>query len=400
MQQRLQTMFGFIWRTSDCNFGHRSVRQGPPRWQDVDSKSWQCSHGSAWSEAGMINTHLKRKWLHPTISTDFNMWTRKRISTKKIFHFFTSPFDKVRKVLNRRCRMCWKGEASAIKRGKRYKPFFRIISTSSPPLLPTMHCSQWTFCHVWMMLHNLARKLGIPFEGINFEGGRLMSTPPIILYVVKILKFLRWMMKVAECGSSRNTTKSWKSHSSKSQVGLTYQFCKEAQILMQCIHLHCWASQMYHPNLDRGMALWSPQSGRHDRESWRQTPTRFTFYFSLLKKPEISKSKGNDNIYTEDITEQTLNHSFFWVEGTFAEPSANIEYVGHFWCLGQLQWSALCRDFPSVAIQVNLLLYWPVSALQSSQAAWSLRNLLRRETSSQVPQLPWMSRSKWVGEPD
>ena len=71
----------------------------------------------------------------------------------------------------------------------------------------------------------------------------------------------------------------------------------------------------------------------------------------------------------------------FRVEGTFAEHSANIEYVGHFWCLGQLQWSALCRDFPSVAIQVNLLLYWPVSALQSSQAAWSLRNLLRRETS-------------------
>ena len=119
------------------------------------------------------------------------------------------------------------------------------------------------------------------------------------------------MMKVAECGSSRNTTKSWKSHSSKSQVGLTYQFCKEAQILMQCIHLHCWASQMYHPNLDRGMALWSPQSGRHDRESWRQTPTRFTFYFSLLQKPEISKSKDNDNIYTEDITEQTLKSFIF-----------------------------------------------------------------------------------------
>ena len=207
--------------------------------------------------------------------------------------------------------MCWKGEASAIKCGKRYKPFFRIISTSSPPLLPTMHWTQWTFCHVWMMLHNLARKLGIPFEGINFEGG-LMSTPPsIILYVVKFWNFLRWMMKVAECGSSRNTTKSCKSHSSKSQVGLTYQFCKEAQILMQCIHLHCWASQMYHPNLDRGMALWSPQSGRHDRESWRQTPTRFTFYFSLLQKPEISKSKDNDNIYTEDITEQTLKSFIF-----------------------------------------------------------------------------------------
>ena len=182
------------------------------------------------------------------------------------------------------------GEARAIKCGKRHKPFFRIISTSSPPLLPTMHWTQWTFCHVWMMLHNLARKLGIPFEGINFEGGRLMSTPPsIILYVVKFWNFLRGMMKVAECGSSRNATKSCKSHSSKSQVGLTYQFCKEAQILMQCIHLHCWASQMYHPNLDRGMALWSPQSGRHDRESWRQTPTRFTFYFSLLQKPEISK---------------------------------------------------------------------------------------------------------------
>ena len=132
------------------------------------------------------------------------------------------------------------------------------------------------------------------------------------------------MMKVAECGSSRNTTKSCKSHSSKSQVGLTYQFCKEAQILMQCIHLHCWASQMYHPNLDRGMALWSPQSGRHDRESWRQTPTRFTFYFSLLQKPEISKSKDNDNIYTEDITEQTLNHSFLRVEGTYLPNTAPI----------------------------------------------------------------------------
>ena len=250
------------------------------------------------------------------------------------------------------------------------------------------------------MLHNLARILGIPFEGINFEGGRLMSTPPsIILYVVKFWNFLRGVMKVAECGSSRNTTKSCKSHSSKSQVGLTYQFCKEAQILMQCIHLHCWASQMYHPNLDRGMALWSPQSGRHDRESWRQTPTRFTFYFSLLQKPEISKSK--DNIYTEDITEQTLKSLIFSSRrDIFAEHSANIEYVGHVWCLGQLQWSALCRDFPSVAIQVNLLLYWPVSALQSSQAAWSLRNLLRRETSSQVLQQPWMSRSKWVGEPD
>ena len=68
---------------------------------------------------------------------------------------------------------------------------------------------------------------------------------------------------------------------------------------------------MYHPNLDRGMALWSPQSGRHDRESWRQTPTRFTFYFSLLQKPEISKSKDDDNIYTEDITEQTLKSLIF-----------------------------------------------------------------------------------------
>ena len=133
-------MFGFIWRTSDCNFGHRSVRQGPPRWQDVDSKSWQCSHGSAWSEAGMINTHLKRKWLQ---------------LQQIIFHFFTSPFDKVRKVLNRRCRMCWKGEASAIKCGKRHKPFFRIISPALPSLTqcipPSGHFATCGWCFIiWL----------------------------------------------------------------------------------------------------------------------------------------------------------------------------------------------------------------------------------------------------------
>ena len=52
----------------DCNFGHRSVWQGPPsQWhQQAHSKSWQCSHVSSWSGAWLINTHLKRKCAHPS----------------------------------------------------------------------------------------------------------------------------------------------------------------------------------------------------------------------------------------------------------------------------------------------------------------------------------------------